>query len=40
MREIISETDERYFVLDFCLFLVPAANLNRPVRTAAAPSMA
>ncbi len=37
MQEIISRTDEQYLLLDFCLFLVPAANLNRSVRTGATP---
>lgn len=40
MQEIISQTDERYLVLDACLFLVPAANLNRPVKAVAAPCKA
>lgn len=40
MQNIIDKTDERYFMLDFCLFLVPAANLNRPVTAVPAPCMA
>lgn len=32
MQNIISETYGRYLILDFCLFLVPAANLNRRVK--------
>lgn len=40
MQKIINKTDERYFVPDVCLFLIPAANLNRPVRTVAAPCKA
>ncbi|WP_276617464.1 hypothetical protein [Qingshengfaniella alkalisoli] len=31
MQDIISKTGERYLVLDYGLFLVPAANLNRSV---------
>lgn len=33
MQNAIIKTEEVYYVVDFCLFLVPAANLNRPTRT-------
>jgi len=40
MQEIISKTDERYLILDFCLLLVPAGNLNRPPKEVATPCKA
>lgn len=40
MQEIISKTDENYLILDFCLLLVPAANLNRPPGKVATPCKA
>lgn len=32
MQYIFFNTEDRYLVVDFCLFLVPAANLNRRIR--------